>query len=137
MADSLIPNYLRQGKILDIGCGAFPLFLSRISFGGKYGLDKIPASPQTEDRKNPVVRINQDIELNPDLPFEENSFSVVTALAMIEHAGPELAQKLISEKYRVLEPKGLCILTTPAHWTNAILQTLANRDRRKAKRCYP
>ncbi len=123
MADSLIPNSLRQGKILDIGCGAFPLFLSRISFEKKYGLDKIPASPQTD--KNPVIRINQDIELNPNLPFEENSFSVVTALAMIEHASPELAQKLINEKYRVLEPKGLCILTTPAHWTNAILRTLA------------
>ena len=125
MADSLIPNPLRSGKILDIGCGAWPLFLANISFKEKYGLDKISPPLQLEKNQTPVIRINQDIELNPQLPFPENNFSVVTALAMIEHTDSELAQKLSREIYRVLEPGGLCIMTTPAHWTNTILRVLA------------
>ncbi len=125
IADGLIPDPQRSGKILDIGCGAFPLFLANISFKEKYGLDKISPPLQFKKNQTPIVRINQDIELDPCLPFPENNFSVVTALAMIEHADSELAQKLTREIYRVLEPRGLFILTTPAHWTNIILRVLA------------
>ncbi len=125
IADSLISNSLRSGKILDIGCGSFPLFLANISFKEKYGLDKISPPLQLEKNQTPIIRINQDIELNPHLPFPEDNFSIVAALAMIEHADSELAQKLIREIYRVLEPRGLCIMTTPAHWTNILLRILA------------
>ncbi|HBE45379.1 MAG TPA: hypothetical protein DDW17_08060 [Deltaproteobacteria bacterium] len=40
MANSFISPYLRQGRILDIGCGSFPYFLKNTEFAEKYGIDK-------------------------------------------------------------------------------------------------
>ena len=40
VADALIPASLRTGRLLDIGCGAYPLFLAQTSFARKFGLDK-------------------------------------------------------------------------------------------------
>ena len=43
MANQLIPSHLRNGRILDIGCGSFPYFLLNTVFTEKCGLDKIGA----------------------------------------------------------------------------------------------
>ena len=45
------------------------------------------------------------------LPFEDNSFDVVTALEIIEHI--EEPKKLIQEMMRVTRPNGSVIITTP------------------------
>jgi hypothetical protein len=41
LANRLIPPHLREGRILDIGCGAYPNFLLNTVCAEKSGLDKI------------------------------------------------------------------------------------------------
>src|SRR2546423_15607544 len=43
-ANSLIPESARAGRVLDIGCGTYPLFLLSTAFHERYGLDRsVPA----------------------------------------------------------------------------------------------
>lgn len=39
-ANQLIPSQLRNGRILDIGCGSYPYFLSHTSFADKFSIDQ-------------------------------------------------------------------------------------------------
>jgi len=40
-ANGLIPDELRSGRILDIGCGSYPYFLSHTAFEEKHALDQL------------------------------------------------------------------------------------------------
>jgi 2-polyprenyl-3-methyl-5-hydroxy-6-metoxy-1,4-benzoquinol methylase len=122
MADRLIPEGHRRGRILDIGCGSYPLFLSEIEFSEKYGLDKsIPLNLQPEG----IKLLNYDLETRSDLSFDDGSFDVVTMLAVFEHIEKTKLKLLLMEIYRVLKPGGVYILTTPAAWTDPVLRALA------------
>ena len=120
MADSLIPDKLRKGKILDIGCGTNPLFLNKIVFSEKYGLDKVRSADNRD-----LHLINHDFEKIQSLPFKENFFDVVTMLAVIEHIEPQKVVSILRETRRVLKPHGVIILTTPAAWSDRLLRTMA------------
>jgi len=119
IADRLIPNELRNGKILDIGCGSSPLFLNNIIFTEKHGIDKIECS-----NIKGIEFINHDTEKIPTLPYPDNFFEVVTSLAVIEHIEPEKFLRLVSQIRRVLRPNGLLILTTPASWSDGLLKIM-------------
>ena len=109
-ANKLIPDYLRQGRILDIGCGSYPYFLSHTSFKEKFAIEKLP------DQKN-VSNIHWytlDVNSDPSLPFEDGFFNVITLLAVVEHLNPESLVRLFKETQRALASDGLLILTTPS-----------------------
>ena len=120
MADSLIPDKLRKGKILDIGCGTNPLFLNKIVFRKKYGLDKVRSAGNRD-----IHLINQDFEEIQSLPFKDNYFDVSTMLAVIEHIKPQKVVSILRETRRVLKPHGIIILTTPAAWSDRLLRNMA------------
>jgi SAM-dependent methyltransferase len=46
-----------------------------------------------------------------DLPFADESFDVVSAVAVIEHINQPL--RMLENAYRILRPGGICIVTTP------------------------
>jgi predicted SAM-dependent methyltransferase len=46
-------------------------------------------------------------------------------LAVVEHIEYEVAAALLHDIYRVLEPGGILILTTPAAWTDVVLRAMA------------
>jgi SAM-dependent methyltransferase len=122
MANSLIADHLRQGRILDIGCGSYPYFLSHTAFNEKYAIDQ-------QDPASGIDQIHwHTLNLNsaPSLPFKDRFFSVVTMLAVIEHLDPIILTKLFRESHRVLKPGGNLILTTPAAWSNGLLQRMAS-----------
>ncbi|MEK9174468.1 MAG: class I SAM-dependent methyltransferase [Patescibacteria group bacterium] len=126
MANSLIPEKSRAGRVLDIGCGFYPLFLVNTFFKEKYGVDKMFHHQGIEHNSVlNITSIKKDIESDPILPFQDNFFSVVTALAMVEHVKPTPAIELFKEIKRVLEPGGVYIITTPSPWTETILKTLS------------
>ena len=125
-ADTLIDPALRAGAVLDIGCGSWPLFLSRTSFNRKVGIDRL-ATPQriAELRQEGLEIVNHDVESNPQLPFADKTFDVVTMLAVFEHILPESLERLVAEIHRVLKPGGQYVLTTPAAHAEWLLNLLS------------
>lgn len=125
MADRLIPADSRQGRLLDVGCGEHHRFLKSTQFAHKYGLDRLAARSQQEPGPDAVTRLDCDIEKVDRFPFDDGYFDIVTMLAVFEHIDPARLVHLMAEIKRVLKPGGLCVLTTPAAWTDAVLRTLA------------
>ena len=125
LADSLIPDSARTGRILDIGCGTTPYFLLSTRFHEKHGLDRIidPAVDTSQDR-NMFIRCH-DLEKQDILPYEDAYFDVVTMLAVFEHIEPARLGTVLREVFRVLKPGGKYILTVPAAWTDSLLRFMA------------
>lgn len=127
VANRLIPDAYRTGRILDIGCGAYPYFLARTVFAEKIGVDKavtmveVPADGEIA----PAIRLLAvDVEHDSTLGLVDECVDVVTMLAVFEHIEPTRLVALLDEVERVLKPGGMCILTTPSGWTGPILTTL-------------
>ncbi|MCW5873359.1 MAG: methyltransferase domain-containing protein [Anaerolineales bacterium] len=120
-ANSLIPDGLRRGAILDIGCGSFPYFLSNTQFRQKFAMDQLPPSVPDDQITWHVRNINEDARL----PFKDGELSAITLLAVAEHIRPESLTTILREAYRVLQPGGRIILTTPAGWTDGLLKFMA------------
>lgn len=121
-ADRLIPAPLRQGRILDIGCGSFPYFLSHTSFREKFAIDQLaPASPPADIRWHTL-----DLNAEPSLPFEDGFFSAITMLAVVEHLNPASLVGCLREVHRTLRPDGQLVITTPAAWSARLLRGMAH-----------
>jgi SAM-dependent methyltransferase len=127
MANQLIPSHLRNGCILDIGCGSFPYFLLNTVFAQKCGLDKVkqegPQMPVCDEYGIDIIDF--DLERDKVLPFGDDYFEVVTMLAVFEHIEPERLQALIVEVSRILKQGGTFVITTPAHWVDLLLKMMA------------
>ncbi len=120
-ANSLIPDHLRNGRILDIGCGTYPYFLAHTYFKEKYAIDQ-------HEKPEEVSSINwYTIDLNcaSSMPFEPGYFDAVTMLAVAEHLNPSNLVEIFKEIHRILIPDGMVVVTTPAAWSDSILHLLS------------
>ncbi len=120
---SLIGNrWEGQRSILDIGCGPHPYFLEKAAFSKRVGVDQsIDADCKYKD-----ISIHRlDLESVGALCFEDNTFDVVSMLAVIEHIEPENVSRLLTDIRRVLKPGAMLVLTTPAPWSDRLLRTMA------------
>lgn len=124
-ANHLIPAHLRSGRILDIGCGSYPYFLAHTAFQEKFAVDQLPM-PKDTAVNHRIEFFTLDLNKEPHLPFEENFFSAVTLLAVVEHLNPDSMALLFRECRRVLKPGGMVILTTPAAWSDGLLHFMAH-----------
>jgi SAM-dependent methyltransferase len=121
-AQKLIPQSARSGRILDVGCGSYPMFLVSSGFAERFGLDRVaPAGLNVPG----VTILDRDVADGSGLPFEDGFFDVVTMLAVFEHLEPAVLTRLLREIHRVLRPGGVYVMTTPAHWTDPILKSMA------------
>ena len=59
------------------------------------------------------------------LPFPNESFEIITMLAVLEHLNYPLA--MLQEIARVLKPNGILLLTVPSHLAKPVLEFLAFR----------
>ena len=123
-ANRLIPFHLRNGSILDIGCGSSPYFLAHTSFKQKFAVDQVPVNPMPV-REHEIQWYQIDLNTTPKLPFEDHFFNVITLLAVVEHLDPSSLAFLLKETYRKLKHGGLVIITTPAAWSAGILDLMA------------
>jgi SAM-dependent methyltransferase len=118
-----MPPSLRRNRILDVGCGSYPLFLLSTQFVERYGLDReVPAGIAESHNLHLVAH---DVEHNRKLPFDDAFFDAVTLLAVFEHLDEPVLIDLLREIRRVLVPGGVFVMTTPADWTAGILTRMA------------
>lgn len=121
LVNSLIPNSLRTGRILDIGCGTIPYFLNSIKFGDKFGIDK----NMSEQVGSDIVLKKYNFELAVSLPFSDSFFSAVSLLAVIEHINEVTSLHILKESHRTLQSGGALIITTPWGGAKGLLELLA------------
>ena len=126
IANRIIPDEYRKGRLLDIGCGSYPFFLLNTDFSEKYGLDKIyRGNDKNLFQRTNITYIHYDIEENHILPFGDEYIDVVTMLAVLEHVEPRKLITIVNEIYRILKTNGLFVITTPAGWTDPLLKIMA------------
>jgi ubiquinone/menaquinone biosynthesis C-methylase UbiE len=121
-ANSFISDEKRRGRILDIGCGLYPYFLSITQFKERYGLDPSVDLKSVKDKN--IKLIKSKVE-DKKLPLENNFFDVVTMLAVFEHIDYDKLPSALSETNRVLKKNGILIITTPAPWADKLLHFMA------------
>jgi SAM-dependent methyltransferase len=123
-ANMLIPKHLREGRVLDIGCGTHPHFLTNTVFREKRSLDQVAMRSETAARHG-ITHCTHDLDKDPRLPFADGYFSVITLLAVIEHVEPHIAVQILREAHRALVPGGRLVVTTPAGWADRLLHFMA------------
>ncbi|WP_017304602.1 class I SAM-dependent methyltransferase [Spirulina subsalsa] len=107
--------------LLDIGCGVSGCFLQSISHHIKKG---VGVDFKVQPHKTGNIETLK-LRLDHQLPFPDQSFEIVTMLAVLEHIEHE--QAILQEIHRVLVPNGKLILTVPSLWAQPILEFLAYR----------
>lgn len=126
MAARRLREVQHRNRILDIGCGTYPLFLTQIDFVEKYGVDQHISSEVQESAMRKGIALSEiDLQKDTVLPWENDSFDVVSMLAVFEHIEPANLPFLLAEIYRVLKPQGRYIITTPAPWADGVLRYMA------------
>lgn len=115
---------INQGRVLDIGCGNYPLFLVSSKFEVKIGIDKSLDKNLINklSRKNMQLR---NFDFKDRLPFRKIFFDLVTMLAVFEHLTKGKRLSLLKEVYRVLKPEGMFVMTTPSSVAEKFLPFLA------------
>jgi len=118
----------KKNSILDIGA-AEGLMLSAIK----------RMSPEAKcvglEYSKELIERNRDEKINlvqgdaQDLPFQNDSFDIVTAAAVIEHL-PQPA-KMLAEARRVLKKDGVLIMTTPDPFFEKIAGMIGHLDKEK------
>lgn len=118
MVKASIVKY-KDCKLLDIGCGTECKLMKSIeeyiSLG--VGIDFKP--PELKTEKLSTIKLT----LEKQLPFEDESFDIVTMLAVLEHL--TYADDILKEINRVLKPDGSLILTVPSKIAKPILEFMA------------
>ncbi len=124
-ADGFIKEELRQGRVLDVGCGTTPFFLLNTRFCEKHGVDpQAKYMADSADIKLQPILIDRDLAL----PFPDAFFSVIVSLGTLEHFDEAVWRHLLREAYRLLQPGGQLILTTPSPWTHGLLKAMAGMN---------
>ncbi len=119
LANKFIPDNVRNGNVLDIGCGSEPFFLLNTKFKNKYGID-----PFTNGKFNDITI--KKIAVGKDkLPFEDNFFDTIVMLAVFEHIREDKLDFVLKEIKRVLKKNGIFIITTPSPWGHIVLRLMS------------
>jgi SAM-dependent methyltransferase len=115
-------------RVLDIGCGPGTFLGNLESFTKGCGIDISPSQIDYANEHYGSVNCSFECFDGNHLPYENNSFDVVTLVEVIEHLLPETVETLFSEAYRVLKNNGRLYVSTPNYgslWP--VLETVVNR----------
>lgn len=102
-------------RVLDVGCGAGNMIHHLSRYGTVVGIDNNPTPLEIAHQRGYDARLAQAEEM----PFEDRSFDLVTALDVVEHCDDDL--QILRECHRVCADHGLIAITVPAFqwlWSN-------------------
>jgi len=105
--------------MLDIGCGWEAKLLTSVE---KYISSGIGIDFKAPDFNNEKITTLQ-VKLDKKLPFGNESFDVVSMLAVLEHL--DNPYKIIQEVKRVLKVNGKLIITVPSIYSKPVLEFLS------------
>ena len=125
MANKLMREDHKKGRVLDIGCGTFPYFLVSSQAREKYGMDPSVNLTLLKEQKSKII-LRKIKAGEGKLPFEDDYFDSITMLAVFEHIENKKLPLLLKEIKRILRKDGIFIITTPAPWADKPLHYLAN-----------
>jgi SAM-dependent methyltransferase len=104
----------QPGKLLDLGCGCGYLVEAASLWGiDSYGFDGSDEAVIMAIERNSDLKVKH-LKLSERIPFEDGVFQTVVLNQVIEHLEPSLVTHVLSEAYRVLNPKGMIIITSPS-----------------------
>jgi len=114
---AMLDRWVRRNNlsVLDVGCGAGNMIHHLSRYGTVVGMDNNPLPLRIAHERGYDARLGSA----EDMPFEDGSFELVTALDVIEHCEDDL--QILRECYRVCAPEGLITVTVPAFqwlWSN-------------------
>jgi SAM-dependent methyltransferase len=116
----------RRPRILDVGCGTGANLLMLSEYGDAEGVDvSEDALAFCRERGLEKVRLGAA----EDLPYEDGTFDLVTALDVVEHLDDDLAG--LREMRRVLRPGGRVLLFVPTFMFLWGLQDDVSNHRRR------
>lgn len=99
----------RRPKILDVGCGTGANLVMLGEFGEAHGID-VSQDALSFCRERGLDRVRHGAA--EELPYEDGTFDLVTALDVVEHLDDDAAG--LREFRRVLRPDGRILLFVPA-----------------------
>jgi 2-polyprenyl-3-methyl-5-hydroxy-6-metoxy-1,4-benzoquinol methylase len=108
-------------RMLDIGCGWDANLLRSMESHIKLGVGIDFKAPQIQTER---IKTSQHT-LESELPFEDESFDVVTMLAVLEHLDHPV--EIVREIRRVLVPGGHLAITVPSRAAKPVLEFLAHK----------
>ena len=116
----------RRPRILDVGCGTGANLLMLSKYGEAEGVDvSEDALAFCRERGLNQVRLGAGEEL----PYEDDTFDLVTAFDVVEHMDDDLAG--LREMHRVLRPGGRALLFVPTFMFLWGLQDDVSNHRRR------
>lgn len=119
----------RKSKILDVGCGTGANLEMLAQFGESEGVDV--SDDALEFCRAKGLKVHKG--LAEKLPFDDESFDVVTALDVVEHLDDDVAG--LKEMHRVLKTGGRTLIFVPAFmWLWGVQDDISNHRIRYTKR---
>lgn len=114
------PFIQKDAIVCDVGCGESARLLNYVKTKIKQGigLDELVTPHKEGNLVFKTVDVNKE-----KLPLKNESVTVVTLLAVIEHV--KYPDKLVKEAYRILKKDGVLIMTTPSPQNEALLNLLS------------
>ena len=116
----------RRPRILDVGCGTGANLLMLSEYGDAEGVD-VSEDALAFCRERGLEKVK--LGAGEELPYEDGTFDLVTALDVVEHMDDDLAG--LREMRRVLRPGGRVLLFVPAFMFLWGLQDDVSNHRRR------
>jgi ubiquinone/menaquinone biosynthesis C-methylase UbiE len=115
---------IRQGCVLDVGCGGGGLASKLQQAGIKqiYGLDPSPYLLQHAARDWPNIQFVQGVA--EKTYFSDAQFNAITACFLLHEIPPRYITQCLQEWSRILKPNGLVSICEPSpeQWKKSLLQ---------------
>lgn len=126
----IIPHQkAEKPKILDVGCGTGANLEMLAQFGTSEGVDV--SDDALEFCRKKGLKVHKG--LAESLPFEDESFDVVTALDVVEHLDDDVSG--LKEMHRVLKTGGKTLIFVPAFmWLWGVQDDISNHRIRYTKK---